>query len=757
MADGVSVLTHPTNFTDLDLQFCSNEPIRIPGSIQPHGVLIAVDPETHQILQVSENVAQIFNISAEDALGKDVASLFVDRESAEAIAKIAFDKLGMRPTYLRTLTHHERRLYVLAHLSDDLLIMEFEVVAEEGERFFRELHEEVTEFISRLSGLDSALEVARVAAEQVRELTKFDRVLVYQFDEEWNGTVIAESRNDVLPSYLDLRFPASDIPAQARELYRLNPTRLIPRGDYEPARIVPELNPRTNQPLDLTFAALRSVSPIHREYMANMGTAASMSISILRHGQLWGLISCHSKEARHVSFDVRKSCEFIGQVVSVQMEAHERNAVVSESVRLKTLLGKLLAYMARHENFADGLVDADESFLEFAKAEGGVVLHDGHCVAVGHTPNSQTVDRIVEWLSKNAPLEDVFHTDRIGDITGTGDDLSLEFGGMLAIRISKLHNSFVLWFRPEVVQTVRWGGDPTKPVDGTTQRVHPRKSFEQWKEVVRKRSLPFTFGEIEAAVEFRNAVVGIVLRRAEEMAQITAQLRRSNKELESFSYSVSHDLRAPFRHIVGYSELLREREAAKMSPEGLRYVENIIESAQFAGTLVDNLLNFSRMARASLSKIKVSMRLIAEETIRDLESDAKGRPIEWKMGALPTVIADPIFLRMALQNLLSNSIKFTAGRDPAVIEITGESRPNEDVIRIKDNGVGFDPRYSEKLFGVFQRLHRIEEFQGTGIGLANVRRIIERHGGRTWAEGELGRGAAFYFSLPCNESNGELA
>src|SRR5262249_32838707 len=155
-------------------------------------------------------------------------------------------------------------------------------------------------------------------AQRIREITNFDRILVYKFDPEWNGVVIAESRNDQLPSYMDLRFPASDIPAQARDLYRLNPTRLITDVSYVPSPLFPEINPKTGKPLDMSFAGLRSVSPIHREYMRNMGTAASMSISIIRDSELWGLISCHNKEPRKVPFDVRKACEFIGQVVSVQ-------------------------------------------------------------------------------------------------------------------------------------------------------------------------------------------------------------------------------------------------------------------------------------------------------------------------------------------------------------------------------------------------------------------------------------------------------
>lgn len=735
-----------SNIPDFDLRLCDKEPIHIPGSIQPHGVLIAIDFTSLRVQQVSNNIASHFKLSPEDVLGQPLSAVFPET-SPRLESELRRIRLSDIASYVTSLQLGERRYHVLAHRHHGPVILEFELVAPEDDYVFRELYQTVNSFVSRLSGLGSSIEVAQIAAEQVRELSRFDRVLVYQFDSQWNGTVIAESRNQNLPAYMDLRFPASDIPSQARDLYRLNPTRVIPDGAYSPAALTPELNPQTGQPLDLSFAALRSVSPVHREYMRNMGTAASMSISILRHGQLWGLVSCHNKDARPVSFDVRKACEFIGQVISVQTEAHERNALISEKVRLKSIVSELLAHMAHHENFADGLISSGDALLEFARADGAALLHDGECNLIGRTPGQAGVEHIVRWLSENAPREDVYHSDNFGRILPS-DDSAIETSGLLAVRISKLHHSYVLWFRPEVIHTVRWGGDPTRPVDNSNERMHPRNSFEMWKEVVRHRSLPFSPSEIEAAVELRNAIVGIVLRKAEEMAELTSQLRRSNKELEAFSYSVSHDLRAPFRHIVGYSELLREREADHLSTEGLRYVGNIIDSAEYAGKLVDNLLNFSRMARASLSMLRINLKQLVEEVQRQIAPEAKGRKVEWKISDLPLVIADPIFLRMAIQNLLSNALKYTRDREVAFIEVSSAVQEQENVICVRDNGVGFDMRYADKLFGVFQRLHRVEEFDGTGIGLANVRRIIERHGGRTWAEGEIGKGAAFYFSLP---------
>ena len=211
---------------------------------------------------------------------------------------------------------------------------------------------------------------------------------------------------------------------------------------------------------------------------------------------------------------------------------------------------------------------------------------------------------------------------------------------------------------------------------------------------------------------------------------------------------MSHDLRAPLRHIAGYAELLGELEGSKLSERGVRFLDNIAESARFAGTLVDNLLSFSQMGRSALRLSDVNLAALVESIRLEMEPDCQGRAIDWRLSPMPVVVADAAFIHMALSNLIGNAIKYTRTREQAVIEIGAEEHPGEVIVYVRDNGVGFNMQYANKLFGVFQRLHRMEEFEGTGIGLASVRRIIERHDGRVWAEGEPNRGASFYFALP---------
>jgi PAS domain S-box-containing protein len=243
--------------------------------------------------------------------------------------------------------------------------------------------------------------------------------------------------------------------------------------------------------------------------------------------------------------------------------------------------------------------------------------------------------------------------------------------------------------------------------------------------------------------------------REEEIRRLNRELERhadeleiANKELESFAYSVSHDLRAPLRHVVGYGELLQKQAFSSLDDKSRRYMKTILESAKRMGNLIDDLLAFSRIGRAETKKTKVDLTQLANEVVAELGQETKGRDIVWKIGVLPNCRGDRSMLKLVLVNLISNAVKFTRLRSPAEVEIGCTDRPNRTEVFVRDNGAGFDMRYVHKLFGVFQRLHSTEEFEGTGIGLATVQRIIHRHGGQVRAEGALDHGATFYFSVP---------
>jgi light-regulated signal transduction histidine kinase (bacteriophytochrome) len=731
------------------LDLCAVEPIHIPGSIQPHGALLVVAPLDFRILQASANAGEMLGagIRLGAGLADAIGGSWVDELHA-------WSQQPGEPALMRTVQLPSGGFQLSAHLTAQGLQLEFEPSRSDEAATMAALYPHLRRFVDSVEAESDIGALGQLATDEVRRITGFHRVMVYAFDEDWHGTVVAESGDGSLPSYLDLRFPASDIPAQARDLYRRSRLRLIPDARYEPVPVLPALSPLDGQPLDLSAVALRSVSPVHLEYMRNMGTDASMSVSIVIDGKLWGLISCHHAAPRRVGPEIRGACDFLGQILSLQLGALSRGAEAAQRLALKDREAELLARVSRSPSVPAGLAENPEAWLALAGASGAAVLMDDVVLSAGRTPPIDQLKALAAWLRRR-PDEAVFASHALATVYRPAAEFVDVGSGLLAVPISALHPHYILWFRPELVQTVRWGGQPGK-VDAGDGRLHPRRSFALWTEQLRGQSARWSRVEVDAVESFRNAVVNFVLRRAEERAELTGKLEATNRELEAFSYSVSHDLRAPFRHIVGFAQLLADQEKG-LSQRSRHYVDSIVDSALSAGQLVDDLLSFSQLGRSALDMTRVDMAKLAAEVRRTAEPDAAGRAIEWRIGPLPPAWGDGALLRQILANLVDNAIKYTRDRDPAVIEISGEDRAHETVYAVRDNGVGFDMAYSAKLFGVFQRLHRAEEFEGSGIGLALARRIVDRHGGWITAEGRLNEGALFRFGVPKPGEQGHSA
>lgn len=725
--------------TDDDLEACAREPIHIPGAIQPHGALVVLRPGDWLILQASRNISDYFG--SEMRIGqKPVHGLADVIEQIEAWYRT--------PEPFLAFSCVDLGLTGLAHRSDGLVIVEVE---ESEARPLDQVFTSLRAFTQRLGAEQDISSSLETTAQFIQSLTGFDRVLVYRFDGDWNGHVVAEAGNGNLPSYLDLRFPASDIPAQARALYASNRLRIIPDAGYTPVPLEPVLNPLTDRPLDLSFSQLRSVSPVHLEYMKNMGTGASMSVSIMMEGQLWGLISCHSAGSHRVSQPVRETCDFVAQSLAMRIGALERAEKAAKNVELGAITNRLLATMASAPNWKEGLIAEPQVLLSQVDAAGVIIVDEDMIQSTGEVPGETDVRALVAWLNQKQDL-DYVATHSLATDMPEAERFAASASGILAVRISEFRSSWLVWCRPELVKTVKWGGNPHKAVQ-ESGRIHPRKSFSAWRELLRMQSKLWDEAEIAAALNLRRAIVGIVLRKAEELAQLSSELQRSNKELEAFSYSVSHDLRAPFRHIVGFAQLLREREM-NLDEKSQHYLQTISDAAVSAGRLVDDLLNFSQLGRASISPKPVDMNKLVAEVIKSLKMDTEGRQIDWIIAPLPDAWGDATLLRQVWYNLLDNAVKYTRPKSSAKIVVDGHREGEIARYRVEDNGVGFDMTYVGKLFGVFQRLQRAEDFEGTGIGLALVRRIIERHNGSIRAEGKVDEGAVFTFALPVQMRKG---
>ncbi|QEH37045.1 Phytochrome-like protein cph1 [Aquisphaera giovannonii] len=513
---------------------CEGEPIHMPGTIQPHGALLVLGGPDLVVRRASCNSAEFLGIPPEALLGRPLDGLLGPSQTAQ-LWMVASDPQPSRfnavklslPDVVAT-----RPFDALFHRVNGELVVELEPTADaDGE--FGAYYRTVQRATVRLQSAGDVADLCEVAAEEVRRVTGFDRAMVYRFDAEWNGEVVAESHADDLPpTYLGLHFPASDIPAQARRLYETTLIRAIPDARYVPVGVVGLDDPAIGSQLDMSGCVLRSVSPMHLEYLRNMGVAATLTISILRDGRLWGLIACHHRRPRAIPFDRRVTCEFFGQVIAAQVAIREDGEERAYRLGASALRPRLLEQMARSTPSVWGLIQARPGLLDLIDAGGAAVVREGECRTVGVSPGEPAILEIAEWLAREEAGV-VFATDALPDrcpVVGASAEAP---AGLLALELSRERRSYLMWFRPGRERVVHWAGDPNKPMlpgDPTgPARLHPRRSFDLWKQTVRGRSEPWKPREVAAAAELRGAVLGVLA--SEEQLQDRARRQAAVAEL----------------------------------------------------------------------------------------------------------------------------------------------------------------------------------------------------------------------------------
>lgn len=731
-----------------DLEACAREPIHIPGAIQPHGVLLALSAPELTIAQASANTAAHLGVPADELLGRDVRSLFEPADAARLAEALASDDPGRHSPVV--VSSGGRHFEALLHRHHGVLIIELEPAPAQTENFAQH-HRRLQAAMTAMSRAGELAELYNVAARAIAELTGYERVMVYQFDADWHGEVVGEVLSAPVDSYMGLHFPASDIPEQARALYASNWLRIIPTVDYQPAALHPPINPITGAPLDLSVSVLRSVSPVHLEYLRNMEVGASMSISLIVDGKLWGLIACHHRTARPLPFAVRAACELFGQLASREIAVHEKSRRLAERAEVRAIQTRFFDVIAREENFADALLRYTPGLRDFMGASGLAVALGEQCNLFGDTPTRPQVQELLAWLATRPTSEPVFVTDSLSTHWPAASEMTEKASGLIAVRLSRMAPHWVLWFRPEVITTVTWAGNPEKPVEAG-MRLHPRKSFAAWEETVRGRSRPWQEAEVEGAHELRLAMNALVIRRTERLLKVNNELERRNSDLHSFAYIASHDLKEPLRGINHFARFLREDHGAVLGDEGLRKVDTIASMAARTHELLEALGRFSKIGRMELTLGDTSLDQLVDEVLANLAAPLHEAAVEVRRPCpLPTVSCDRVLMREVFANLITNAIKYSAQPNKWVEISAREPDPEQSsrgpIIVVRDNGIGIHPRNHDAAFQIFRRLNKDKYGTGSGTGLAIVKSIIERHGGRIWIESAVGEGTTFSFTL----------
>lgn len=755
-----------TNKDVVSITNCESEPIHIPGSIQPYGFLLGLRESDFSIVYCSQNCEAYLHQPITEILGKHLDYFFnQDEINGFKLYYQSDDKHLARPF---SFSFKEKRYSAIAHVSGSSIVIEFEPFIEdilESPNLF--IH--AKRFIYHTEKADNLVTLCSDIANETRLITGYDRVMIYRFDKNNNGEIIAESKSDNLESWLGLCYPHTDIPVQARELYMRNHMRMISDVNYVPVPLFArdDAEGKQAETLDLSLSFLRSVSPIHIEYLKNMAVCASFSISLMHNKKLWGLIACHHYTPKYIPYYIRLTAHlqsiFLSSQINVRQIADDFELVKDTDVKMQ----EVIELMSKAETNIDEPVVL-EKIKNVLNANGAVLIHNGEVFHKGMVPEVEDIQPLTDWLFENVRNES-FYSSRLIDHYPLAKKFSEKVAGLLYRVLDAKSKSCIVWMCEPIVKAINWAGDPNKALSAELENtmLTPRKSFELWKQSVEYQSRDWKNPELNAALLVSSAIqrkLHLIELKKEEIRfmNVNERLKLANDELSNMNWISTHDLKEPLRKIQIYASLILEKERDQI-PEGV--LKNIIRmqtSAAKMQLLIEDLMAYTKVVNEEIRFVEVDLNESLNEVEANLRDSIEERNMTLSWGVLPRIKGVPFQIRQLFTNLISNSIKFSKADTPAIIRIDCEEVSSQFIdarftklskayfkISAVDNGIGFNPEYKRDILKIFQRLHA-NKYPGTGVGLAICKKIVETHGGVMEATGEENVGATFtmYFPVP---------
>ena len=488
-----------------DSEFCGNLPIHLINVIQSYGALIVLAKENLNIIQVSVNIETVLGLQAEDVVNTELSAYLTAAGLEHFHDKAATDGSDKTPFVL---TIKGIEYWVILHHTNDYYLLEINFDQEgTGNNSFIDVYQDLKGAIAAIENCENITDTAIITARELKKASGFDKVMIYRFDENWNGHVLAEEREPDMESYLNFTFPASDIPKPARDLYYRNSYRFIPDREYKPVKLYPVINPQTQAFIDLSDCNIRGVSAVHIEYLKNMNVTASMSTRILSAGKLWGLIACHHKTVKPMSFKVCVIFELLSGIISSKINALTKNEKLSLTNRLKDIYSSIVEQIFRSRDLSGPALSGAPEILQLFSAGGAVIAHRGERVTIGKTPLSHEIDDLMLWVVAKK-ITRPYSTDSLAREFDGAHQYRSVGSGLLAIPINSGLSEFILIFRPEVLQITDWGGDPEQRIvfEDDMKTYHPRFSFKLWRQQISGVSLSWKAEELQVATQLQSFI-----------------------------------------------------------------------------------------------------------------------------------------------------------------------------------------------------------------------------------------------------------
>jgi light-regulated signal transduction histidine kinase (bacteriophytochrome) len=729
---------------------CAHEPIHTPGGIQPHGFLFVLNEVDLTVAAVSENAATVLGLPSAALIGRPISDFVVSSTAEDLDVLLRVANGGTAPAVrLRRATSTEAWAG-LVNRCDGLILLELgiQLPSTRAETLF----EEIRFVIDRIRHSVSMEAAWDTLASEIRRLTGFDRVMVYRFDPDWNGEVVAEDRTDDSDSYRGHSFPASDIPEQARALYLRNTIRQIPDATRAPSPLFPSLLDSTGMPVDLSSATLRAVSPVHLEYLTNMGVIASMSVSIVRNGRLWGLAACHHPSPRLLPHPVLQGCELLADAFAWFLDARQGVTAGECIASVRRLEAEISAQEDSSTDYRDRIAAIVPALLHQTRSSGLAICDAQGVWPVGEVPARRQILTLARWLDQ--VKDESFTTDRLACHDPAADSFRAVASGVAA---RKLGDGWLIFFRPEWRHTVTWAGEPAKLIKPGPRvgRINPRKSFASWHQSVRGRSRPWTVADRFAVDQIHSLVLRAILDDQRRLAQE----RRTLENVVRVATKAAHELNNQFQPIVSMAEMAAEDHAS--DAELIEALRVIGDSARQSAELMRGLLEYLRRSPkgARRSSLVESVESHVDALRVSLPPDI--RLIFHTCPVPMSVSVDHGELGQIIDQLADNAMRAMQGHGQLTITLDellladGEAA-NPPVacgpygrFTFADNGPGIPPARLERVFEPSFSHGEIGE--NTGLGLSGVEGIVRSWGGVISAVNLAEGGAAFTILLPIED------
>lgn len=752
-------MEHITDIKTAQLQNCEDEAIHLIESVQSFGYVIAIDPESKKVQVVSENINDLFKV--EITPNHTLITELIDIPSQEAptfqtiyeTVKGGNTRRAYQWKFAKNalwLDSWEKEGSGVVFDSNGLLVIELEPTPQlsyEAAQQWVPMDVDLRTLLPDVDGCKSINDVADAIAQVFKKYIGFSSVMVYQFDKDYCGEVIGEATAASSRSFKGLKFPASDIPSQARELYLKNRVRCVFDVEEKPIGLQPSVKESGRPEVDLSMSMVRSVSPVHITYLKNMGIRSSFSVSLVFEGNLWGLLACHNNEPKYIDQKKRLVCESLGHLYAWQLHTKGLHEKKEQFQIRQRKLNSIIHQLTSYHNPLEAITQKEAGLLDVANASGMAVITPFDKYLVGRTPPEKTLTRLLDKLVITNSEESIAINKLGNEVTDEYDLNGIR--GMYISCVSAKLGYYTVWFREPRDKTIRWAGEEAAKKD-IGKSLTPRNSFDMYLQSVADESVEWTEDDQLIIEGFDHLFIPYALSLKASLDKQISKLEELDKAKDQFLASISHELRSPLNSIAGWTDLaLMDVKNVDRMTDALGVIKR---AASTQAALINDILDLSRIISGTMKLSIHSLNIASSisEVAKSFEAGFASKNIKLSINCedeYTQILGDNLRIKQVINNLLSNALKFTS--KGGTVHVRGKREHSNYLFRVKDNGKGMTQEQIARVFERFYQGKNEHNKHGLGLGLSIVKSLVEMHGGEIYAESDgLNSGTTFFVSLP---------